>query len=59
MNKVFIKIITIFWKDMLTELRTKEVVVSVFVFALLVIVIFNFAFGDEANLVETAAHSYP
>ena len=55
MNKVFIKIITIFWKDMLTELRTKEVVVSVFVFALLVIVIFNFAFGDEANLVETAA----
>ena len=33
------------WKDILTELRTKEIVFTVVVFAVLVIVIFNFAFG--------------
>jgi heme exporter protein B len=31
------------WKDILLELRAKDIVVSVLVFALLVIVIFNFA----------------
>ena len=55
MNTVFAKIFVIFWKDMLTELRTKEVVVSVLVFALLVVVIFNFAFGTRAGTVEMAA----
>ena len=35
MSKVITKILTIFWKDMVTELRTKEFVVSVLVFALL------------------------
>jgi heme exporter protein B len=55
MNKVFTKILAIFWKDMLTELRTKEFVVSVLVFALLVLVIFNFAFGTKAITVETVA----
>jgi len=53
-NKVFTKILTIFWKDMLREIRTKEVVVSVLVFALLVLVIFSFAFstgGEEMELV--------
>ena len=42
MNRTFVKIIAIFWKDMLTELRTKEIIVSVLVFALLVMVIFSF-----------------
>jgi len=55
MNKVFTKILAIFWKDMLTELRTKEFVVSVLVFALLVLVIFNFAFGTKAGTVEMVA----
>ena len=45
MKKVFVKTLAIFWKDILTELRTKEVTTSVLVFALLVLVIFNFAFG--------------
>ena len=40
---------------MLTELRTKEVVVSVLVFALLVLVIFSFAFGTRASTAETIA----
>ena len=55
MNKAFVKILTIFWKDMLTELRTKEIIVSVLVFALLVLVIFSFAFGTWADMTETVA----
>jgi heme exporter protein B len=34
----------IVWKDLLAELRTRDIVPAVVVFALLVIVIFNFAF---------------
>ena len=55
MNKVFTKTLAIFWKDILTELRTKEVVTSVLVFALLVLVIFNFAFGTRADTMELVA----
>lgn len=51
----FLKICAIFWKDILTELRTKEIIVSVLVFALLVVVIFNFAFGTGAGMTETTA----
>jgi len=54
-NKVFIKILAIFWKDILTEIRTKEIVVSVLVFALLVLVIFNFAFSIGAGMTEMVA----
>jgi heme exporter protein B len=45
------KVGAITWKDALTELRTKEVVFTVLVFAILVIVIFNFAFGTTAEAV--------
>ncbi len=38
------KILAIVHKDIIAELRTKEMLSSMFVFALLVIVIFNFAF---------------
>jgi len=55
MNRAFAKIIAIFWKDMLTELRTREIIVSVLVFALLVLVIFSFAFGAEAEVTESIA----
>lgn len=49
------KVWAIVRKDVITELRTKEMLSSMFVFALLVIVIFNFAFdpGME-NIVEVA-----
>jgi len=55
MNKTFTKIFAIFWKDMLTELRTKEIIVSVLVFALLVLVIFSFAFGTGVDITEIVA----
>jgi heme exporter protein B len=38
------KIAAIVWKDIVAELRTKEMFSAMFVFAVLVIVIFNFAF---------------
>ncbi|MCK4862933.1 MAG: heme exporter protein CcmB [Dehalococcoidales bacterium] len=55
MNKAFTKIFTIFWKDMLTEFRTREIIISVLVFALLVLVIFSFAFGTGADMTEMTA----
>jgi heme exporter protein B len=53
--RVFAGILAIFWKDILTELRTKEIITSVLVFALLVLVIFNFAFGTVTGTVELVA----
>lgn len=41
------KVFAILWKDILSELRTKDIITSLLVFALLVIVIFNFAFKPE------------
>jgi heme exporter protein B len=38
------KILAIIWKDVVAELRTKEMFSAMFVFAVLVIVVFNFAF---------------
>jgi heme exporter protein B len=38
------KILAIVWKDIVAEMRTKEMFSAMFVFALLVIVVFNFAF---------------
>ena len=55
MKKLFTKIIVIFWKDTLIELRTKEVLTAILVFALLVLVIFNFAFGARADIMELVA----
>jgi heme exporter protein B len=47
--RVFAAILAVFWKDILMEIRTKEIVTSVLVFALLVLVIFNFAFGTGTD----------
>ncbi len=49
------KAIAITWKDTLSEMRTKGIVVSVLVFTLLVIVIFNFAFGTNQEIISTVA----
>ena len=48
MSRVYARVFAIFWKDVLSEIRTKEIVTAVLVFALLVLVIFNFAF-DAAS----------
>jgi heme exporter protein B len=38
------KVMVIVWKDLIVELRTKEMFSAMFVFSVLVIVVFNFAF---------------
>ena len=49
------KVIAITWKDTLSEMRTKEIISSVLVFTLLVIVIFNFAFGANPETISLVA----
>lgn len=49
------KVLAIVQKDMAVELRTKEMLSSMFVFALLVIVIFNFAFELRVEDVRKVA----
>ena len=43
------------WKDILLEFRTKDIVVSVLVFSILVIVIFNFALDPTPRVVALVA----
>lgn len=50
MRGYFGKISTIIWKDLVSELRTKNVITSVLVFALLVLVIFNFTFEPQTEI---------
>jgi heme exporter protein B len=49
------KVLTIVWKDLVAELRTKEMFSSMFVFALLLIVIFNFSFELRIEKVAEVA----
>ncbi len=49
------KAITIAWKDVLSEMRTKETISSVLVFTLLVIVTFNFAFNTGQEVMNLVA----
>ncbi len=49
------QVVAITWKDVLSEMRTREIVFSVLVFTLLVIVIFNFAFGVSQETVVLVA----
>ncbi len=49
------KVLAIVGKDIATELRTKEMVSAMFVFSLLIIFIFNFAFDLRAENVQTLA----
>lgn len=45
----------IVWKDLLLELRSKDLVVSVVVFGLLVVVVFNFALNNTPGMSEELA----
>lgn len=42
-------------KDMTTEWRTREIFTSMFVFAVLVVVVFNFAIGANPELIQQVA----
>ncbi len=49
------RVMAIVWKDTISEMRTKETTSSVLVFTLLVIVIFNFAFGANQEMLTAVA----
>ena len=55
MKSFWIPVFAVLWKDVLLELRTKDIIVSVLVFALLVIVIFNFALNPTPQMVALVA----
>lgn len=49
------KIAAILWKDLLSEFRSKEMVLSMMVFSLMVAVIFNFSFPPGSEFIQDAA----
>lgn len=49
------KVMAITRKDIISEMRTREIIFSVLVFAILVIVIFNFAFGASPEEIKLVA----
>jgi heme exporter protein B len=49
------KVLALVWKDVLSELRTREMLSSMLVFALLVMVIFNFSFELRVDNVAQVA----
>jgi heme exporter protein B len=48
-------ILVLAWKDVLLEIRTRDIVVSALVFALLVLVVFNFALNVTPRLTDDLA----
>ena len=49
------KVFAVTRKDAMAEMRTKEIISAVLVFTFLVILIFNFAFGTDPQLVQQVA----
>ncbi|MFQ6113629.1 MAG: heme exporter protein CcmB [bacterium] len=49
------KIGAILWKDILSEFRTKEMIISMLVFSLMVVVIFNFSFPPGSEFIQESA----
>jgi len=55
LSRFWAKVFIILWKDILSELRARDIVASVFVFALLVVVVFSFALDPGAQNIEDVA----
>src|SRR5262245_45168376 len=51
----FQQVLALLVKDLKTEWRTREIFTSMFVFAVLVLVVFNFAIGADAELIRQVA----
>src|SRR5262245_5978531 len=55
-SKTFLQqVLALLAKDLKTEWRTREIFTSMFVFAVLVIVVFNFAIGADTELIRQVA----
>jgi len=48
------KLVALVWKDLLAEFRTKELISSMLMFALIVVVIFNFTFETGSQVLQEA-----
>ncbi len=55
MNGLLGPVLVIVWKDILLELRSRDLVVSVLVFGLVVVVVFNFALNSAPGMAEQLA----
>ena len=55
MTGFLVPIAALAWKDILLEIRTRDVVISVLVFGFLVVVVFNFALNVTPDLLEDLA----
>lgn len=55
MKRPIVKIFAIVRKDLLSELRSREIAVSILLFALLIIVVFSFAFDPETEAIGIIA----
>ena len=55
MNGLLGPMMVIVWKDLLLELRSKDLVVSIVVFGLLVVIVFNFALNNTPGMSEELA----
>ncbi|MDA0733279.1 MAG: heme exporter protein CcmB [Chloroflexi bacterium] len=55
MNRFLQPIAIIFWKDILLELRSKDIIISAAVFGFLVVIVFNFALNVTPRLVTQLA----
>ncbi len=55
MKAFWLPILTLTWKDILLELRSREMVVTLGVFSFLVVIIFNFAVEPTAEIVATVS----
>ena len=55
-SKLFLhQVLALLAKDLKTEWRTREIFTSMFVFAVLVVVVFNFAIGADTELIHQVA----
>ncbi len=55
MTKFWPTVAALMWKDIMLELRTKDIVISILAFALLSLVIFNFALGPSSQITSAVA----
>ena len=55
MNGLFGPVMVIVWKDVMLELRSRDLIVSIIVFGLLVVVVFNFALNNTPGRSEELA----
>ena len=58
LTRYLMPILAIVWKDVVLETRTKDIVIAVLAFSLLVIVVFNFAIDPTPRTVGLVAPGY-